>query len=58
MLHTIPLTVVETRKEVDDIKELLSICRHYHIALRCELKRKVCDARGIDPSMHVWGGAG
>lgn len=41
MLHTIPLTVVETRKEVDDIKELLSICKHYHIALRCELKRKV-----------------
>jgi coatomer protein complex subunit alpha (xenin) len=41
MLHMIPLTVVETRKEIDDVKELVSICKHYHIALRCELKRKV-----------------
>lgn len=41
MLHTIPLTVVESRKEVDDIKELLNICKEYHIGLRCELKRKV-----------------
>lgn len=41
MLHVIPLTVVESRKEVDDVKELISICKEYHIALRCELKRKV-----------------
>lgn len=34
MLHVIPLTVVEGRKEVDDVKELLSICREYHTALR------------------------
>lgn len=40
MLHTIPLTVVESRKEVDEVKELLSICKEYHIALRCELRRK------------------
>ncbi|EFJ41149.1 hypothetical protein VOLCADRAFT_77684 [Volvox carteri f. nagariensis] len=40
MLHVIPLTVVESRKEVDDVKELLTICREYHTALRCELKRK------------------
>ncbi|GLI66143.1 hypothetical protein VaNZ11_009877 [Volvox africanus] len=40
MLHVIPLTVVESRKEVDDVKELLTICREYHMALRCELKRK------------------
>lgn len=41
MLHTIPLTVVESRKEVDDVKELLGICKEYHTGLRCELKRKV-----------------
>ncbi|KXZ51367.1 hypothetical protein GPECTOR_13g856 [Gonium pectorale] len=40
MLHIIPLTIVEGRKEVDDVKELLAICREYHTALRCELKRK------------------
>ena len=40
MLHVIPLTIVESRKEVDDVKELLAICKEYHIALRCELKRK------------------
>ena len=42
MLHIIPLTVVESRKEVDDVKELITICKEYHIALRCELRRKVC----------------
>ena len=35
ILHVIPLTLVESRKEVDDIKELISICKEYHIALRC-----------------------
>lgn len=40
MLLIIPLTVVETRKEVDEVKELVSICKEYHIALRCELRRK------------------
>lgn len=40
LLHVIPLTIVDTRKEVDDVKELVSICKEYHIALRCELKRK------------------
>lgn len=40
MLHIIPLTMVDGRKEVDDIKELVSICKEYHIALRCELRRK------------------
>ncbi len=41
MLHTIPLTVVESRKEVDEVKELIGICKEYHIALRLELRRKV-----------------
>lgn len=34
MLHIIPFTVVESRKEVDDVKELLTICREYQTALR------------------------
>jgi coatomer protein complex subunit alpha (xenin) len=40
MLHMLPLLLVDTRREVDEAKELLAICREYHIALRCELKRK------------------
>ena len=28
MLWTIPLVVVATRKEVDEVKELITICRH------------------------------
>ena len=42
MLHQIPLLTVETRKEVDDVKELIGIAREYLIALRCEIKRKEC----------------
>jgi len=40
LLTTIPLVVVETRKEVDDVKELLTIAREYCNALRIEIKRK------------------
>lgn len=40
ILQTIPLLVVETRKEVDEVKELLVIAKEYTLALRIELKRK------------------
>ncbi|GBF89236.1 coatomer subunit alpha [Raphidocelis subcapitata] len=40
MLRTIPLLVVESRKEVDDAKELVVVCREYATGLLCELKRK------------------
>lgn len=40
MLWTIPLVVVTSRKEVDEVKELISICREYNIALRTEMKRR------------------
>lgn len=40
ILHTIPLLVVETRREVDEVKELLGIAKEYALALRIELKRK------------------
>jgi coatomer protein complex subunit alpha (xenin) len=40
LLHVIPLVVVETRREVDELKELISICKEYNIGLRTELKRK------------------
>ena len=58
ILHTVPLLVVETRKEVDDVKELLSICREYHTGLRCELEARavrpfrslpLCDPGTCDP---------
>ena len=40
ILHSIPLLVVESRKEADEVKELLSIAKDYSIALRVELKRR------------------
>mmetsp|Transcript_26643 Transcript_26643/g.44622 ORF Transcript_26643/g.44622 Transcript_26643/m.44622 type:complete len:1240 (+) Transcript_26643:71-3790(+) len=40
LLHMIPLVVVDTRKEVDDVKELQNIAREYSNALRIELRRK------------------
>eukprot|EP00899_Mesostigma_viride_P004602 jgi/Mesvir1/14142/Mv12278-RA.1 len=40
ILHTIPLLVVDTRRQVDEVKELLAIVRDYVVALKIELKRK------------------
>lgn len=40
ILHVIPLIVVETRKEVDEVKELMTIARDYTIAMLVELKRR------------------
>ncbi|KAJ8767168.1 hypothetical protein K2173_013565 [Erythroxylum novogranatense] len=40
ILHTIPLIVVESRREVDDVKELLIIAKEYVLGLQMELKRK------------------
>ncbi|KAJ7564293.1 hypothetical protein O6H91_02G011500 [Diphasiastrum complanatum] len=40
ILQTIPLVVVDSRKEVDEVKELLSIAKEYVLALKIELKRK------------------
>eukprot|EP00891_Asterochloris_glomerata_P008996 jgi/Astpho2/8996/fgenesh1_pm.00133_%23_27_t len=40
VLWTVPLVVVDTRREVDELKELIGICKEYNIALRIELKRK------------------
>jgi coatomer protein complex subunit alpha (xenin) len=44
ILHTIPVVVVDSRREVDEVKELLGIAKDYVLALRIELKRK-------DPSL-------
>uniref|UniRef100_A0A1D1YPU5 Coatomer subunit alpha n=1 Tax=Anthurium amnicola TaxID=1678845 RepID=A0A1D1YPU5_9ARAE len=40
ILHTIPLIVVDQRKEVDDVKELIEIAREYVLGLKMEVKRK------------------
>jgi coatomer subunit alpha len=40
IILTIPLLVVDSRKEADEVRELLTIARDYNIALRCELKRR------------------
>ena len=40
ILLTIPLLVVDSRKEAEEVKELLNIARDYNIALRCEIKRR------------------
>ncbi|XP_076947694.1 coatomer subunit alpha-1-like [Bidens hawaiensis] len=40
ILHTIPLIVVETRREVDEVKELVIIVKEYVLGLQMELKRR------------------
>uniref|UniRef100_A0A0E0KI52 Coatomer subunit alpha n=1 Tax=Oryza punctata TaxID=4537 RepID=A0A0E0KI52_ORYPU len=40
ILHTIPLIVVDSRREVDEVKELIEIVREYVLGLRMELKRR------------------
>ncbi|RWV88819.1 hypothetical protein GW17_00049069, partial [Ensete ventricosum] len=40
ILHTIPLIVVDSRREVDEVKELIDIAREYVLGLKIELKRK------------------
>eukprot|EP00245_Coleochaete_scutata_P006026 TRINITY_DN20136_c0_g1_i1.p1 TRINITY_DN20136_c0_g1~~TRINITY_DN20136_c0_g1_i1.p1 ORF type:complete len:1228 (-),score=277.17 TRINITY_DN20136_c0_g1_i1:960-4643(-) len=40
ILHIIPLVVVDSRKEVDEVRELLGIAKEYTLAVKIELKRK------------------
>uniref|UniRef100_A0A0R0H183 Coatomer subunit alpha n=1 Tax=Glycine max TaxID=3847 RepID=A0A0R0H183_SOYBN len=40
ILHTIPLIVVESRREVDELKELIIIVKEYVLGLQMELKRR------------------
>ncbi|CAN1836473.1 Coatomer subunit alpha-1 [Linum perenne] len=47
ILHTIPLIVVETRREVDEVKELIIIVKEYVLGLQMELKRR--EMKSSDP---------
>ncbi|CAO2834625.1 unnamed protein product [Amaranthus hypochondriacus] len=40
ILQTIPLIVVESRREVDEVKELIAIVKEYVVGLKMELKRR------------------
>ena len=40
IIHSIAVLLVESRREVDEVRELLGIAREYAIALRIEIKRK------------------
>ncbi|KAK4802969.1 hypothetical protein SAY86_001172 [Trapa natans] len=40
ILHTIPIIVVESRREVDEVKELIIIVKEYVLGLQMELKRR------------------
>ncbi|KAK3002623.1 hypothetical protein RJ639_021911 [Escallonia herrerae] len=40
ILHTIPLIVVESRRELDKVKELITIAKEYVLGSRMELKRR------------------
>ncbi|KAI3959120.1 hypothetical protein MKX01_023796 [Papaver californicum] len=40
ILHTIPLIVVESRREVDEVKELIIITKEYVLGCQMELKRR------------------
>lgn len=40
ILHTLPLIVVDSRREVDEVKELIIIVKEYVLGLKMELKRR------------------
>ncbi|KAM1008107.1 hypothetical protein ACFX2A_004683 [Malus domestica] len=40
ILHTIPVIVVDSRREVDEVKELIIIVKEYVLGLKMEIKRK------------------
>ncbi|KAF6161820.1 hypothetical protein GIB67_008581 [Kingdonia uniflora] len=40
ILHTIPVIVVESRREVDEVKELIDIAKEYVLGLQMELTRR------------------
>ncbi|XP_057975829.1 coatomer subunit alpha-2-like [Malania oleifera] len=40
ILHTIPLIVVESRREVDEVKELITIAKEYVLGVQMEIKRR------------------
>ncbi|XP_074313237.1 coatomer subunit alpha-1-like [Silene latifolia] len=40
ILHTIPLIVVDSRREVDEVKELIIIVKEYVLGLKMEIKRR------------------
>jgi coatomer subunit alpha len=40
ILHTIPLLVVDSRREVDEVKELIEIAKEYVLGLKMEVKRR------------------
>lgn len=40
IVHAIPLVVVESRREVDEVKELMTIAKEYVLALKIETERK------------------
>lgn len=40
IIHTIPLIVVESKREVDEVKELIIIVKEYILGLQMELKRR------------------
>ena len=39
ILYTIPVSVVYSRREVDEVKELIGIAKEYFLGLRMEVKR-------------------
>ncbi|RWR81791.1 coatomer subunit alpha-1 [Cinnamomum micranthum f. kanehirae] len=49
ILHTIPLVVVESRREVDEVKELIVIAKEYVLGLRMEVRRKEIKDDAVRP---------
>ncbi|KAJ0961936.1 hypothetical protein J5N97_029764 [Dioscorea zingiberensis] len=57
ILHTIPLIVVDSRREVDEVKELIEIAREYVLGLKMEVKKKgnqgqLGQAAGVGSILH------
>eukprot|EP00123_Amoebidium_parasiticum_P013063 comp21742_c0_seq1/m.30782 comp21742_c0_seq1/g.30782 ORF comp21742_c0_seq1/g.30782 comp21742_c0_seq1/m.30782 type:complete len:1239 (-) comp21742_c0_seq1:244-3960(-) len=53
ILVSIPLLVVDTKKELTDAQQLLSICREYIVGLNLELTRKDLPKEAIEDQKRV-----
>lgn len=53
IIHAIPLTVVDSKQEVNEVHQLLGLCREYITGLTLEMKRKELSAASGDAKRQL-----
>jgi len=53
VFNTIPFVKVTKESEISDIKQLISICFHYLLAMRCELRKTTEPQRAFDLTCYM-----